>query len=209
MAIPPSPEPFGALLLAGGRSSRMGRDKASLAYRSVPLLTHMKRLAGAAGAAPVLVSGGPAGDLPDPLPGAGPAAGLCALADHARGRPQAVPHGWPYAWIVLPVDMPLLGPSLLRRLAATPGRAAHFAGQPLPLMLRLEAETFRVADAAKARLLAGESVALHRMLADLGAAALAASAAEQAELVNANTPDAWQNILAAAAQEPGGRPGEA
>lgn len=186
---PAAPNPtFGVLILAGGRSSRMGTDKASLPYRGVTLLSHMKGLAARAGASLILVGGGPLGDLKDPVAGAGPAASLCALADSALAEQG------PSRWVVLPVDMPLLEPSLVRRLAAAPGATAAFAGHPLPLALSLNATTRAVFAGVKARLIAHESVAVWQVLDLLDGQDLTADADEVAQLVNANTPDEWSRL---------------
>lgn len=181
--------PFGAFLLAGGSSRRMGQDKAALSYQGIPLLDHIRDLARKAGATPVLVGGGASADVPDPFPGAGPANALCALANAALD-------GMPPAWVVLPVDMPLLGPGLLQRLARTPGHAAHFMDQPLPFLLRLDTHVRTYAGEVAHRLAARDSISLYRVLEDLRATVLTPSDAEQAQLVNANTPTDWQAVLA-------------
>ena len=60
-----------AVILAGGRSVRMGRDKALLRINGETLLARTTRLAHEAGAAPVYLSGreGVPGALPDRHPG--------------------------------------------------------------------------------------------------------------------------------------------
>ena len=94
---------LGALILAGGRSRRMGRDKASLIWRGHSLLDHARRLAQAAGADPVLISGRKDG-LADPLPDLGPAGGVLALVRHWQAAVDCLPA----RWLLLPVDMPAL-----------------------------------------------------------------------------------------------------
>jgi molybdopterin-guanine dinucleotide biosynthesis protein A len=94
-------------VLAGGRSTRMGEDKAACLVHGVPLLDHVVARH-SAGAASVLVAHGRApGRLPsgaiavaDPEPGLGPLAGVAAVL-------AASPT--PFA-LVVPVDMPLLPP---------------------------------------------------------------------------------------------------
>lgn len=189
MSDPKAPNPtFGALILAGGRSSRMGTDKASLSYRGVTLLEHMRDLAGQSGAALALVSGGPHGDVPDGVPLAGPVAGLCALADH-------VPAGQsPERWLVIPVDMPCLQPLLLQRLAMAGSKAISYARRPLPLALTLDRSTRGVLARMRDKLIAGESVAIQRVLELLEADTLAPNEDEEAQLVNANTPAEWKQL---------------
>lgn len=180
---------FGTLILAGGRSSRMGTDKASLPYTGQTLLDHMRDLARQAGAVTILVGGGFRADLKDPVAGAGPVASLCALAEAAKG---------PERWLVLPVDMPLLGPNLLRCLVTAGAAATYFAGHPLPLALTMDNRARSILERAKGKLMGGESVAVHEVLTQLEADALAPTTAESEQLVNANTPEEWAQLAAQA-----------
>ena len=99
-------------VLAGGQASRMGRDKAFVEFAGRPLIAHALAAlqqaglpAAIAGATPSACAGLAvfAPVIPDASPGLGPLSGICAAlaADAAR---QAV---------FLPVDLPLLPPSLL------------------------------------------------------------------------------------------------
>jgi molybdopterin-guanine dinucleotide biosynthesis protein A len=99
-------------VLAGGQSSRMGRDKALLEFAGRPLIAHALDVFQEAGitamiagaASPALKS------LPidtqlieDASPGLGPLSGICTALSTTSAR---------YA-VFLPVDLPLLPPSLL------------------------------------------------------------------------------------------------
>jgi molybdopterin-guanine dinucleotide biosynthesis protein A len=126
---------FDAVILAGGKSSRLGGvPKAQLTYDGGTLL--QRALAAAHGAGRVVVVGPDPGTLPegtltareDP-PFAGPAAaieaGLLALEEHGREkhlRQGRSPRETPAPWIlVMACDMPLAGagvPVLLQELAA-------------------------------------------------------------------------------------------
>jgi molybdopterin-guanine dinucleotide biosynthesis protein A len=190
MNDPEGPEPtFGALILAGGLSSRMGTDKASLPYGAQTLLEHMRAIAGRAGARTILVGGGPYGDLPDPVAEAGPAASLWALA---RTTSKVATNS---RWVVIPVDMPLLERPLLRRLVAAGPRAAFFAGHPLPLALTMDNATRDVLERMGERLSAGKSISVHHVLELLGADTLSPDATERAQLVNANTREEWNQLM--------------
>ena len=65
--------PMGGFILAGGRSTRMGRDKALLDWHGTPLLSHMVALLEEA-TDEVKVVG--RNHLPDRLPGCGPLSGI-------------------------------------------------------------------------------------------------------------------------------------
>ena len=131
--------PLFGLVLAGGRSSRMKRDKAALAYHGATQLERAWELlepfasrrfisVRADQADDALRAGYP--QIRDTLPDGGPAAGiLAALESH----PAA-------AWLVLACDLPFLGRETLAHLVArrdparvaTAFRSAH-DGLPEPL----------------------------------------------------------------------------
>lgn len=115
---------LGAIVLAGGQSSRMGSDKAALDWHGTPLLRRVTGvLTRAVSPGPVIVVGAPGQALPglaggvevvsDERPGRGPleglAAGLAAIADRA-----AVAY-------VSSVDVPLLRPDFVRFVAGAVG----------------------------------------------------------------------------------------
>ena len=131
--------PVRGLVLAGGRSTRMGRDKAALVYRGRDQLTVTLDLLAEAGV-PGWVSVR-AGQTDDPArarhpqiidgpEGEGPIAGILAAL---RSAPEA-------AWLVLACDLPFLDAGTLRALldardptrVATAFRSGH-DGLPEPL----------------------------------------------------------------------------
>jgi molybdenum cofactor guanylyltransferase len=124
------PGPIAGIILAGGRSRRMGKDKADIGFRGQSFLERATTLLQATGCSPVRVSGRP--DLPDGIPdrepGQGPARAildaLAAISDTASGA------------LFIPVDMPLLEPADLMPLMATnPARACAWDNHPLPAYL--------------------------------------------------------------------------
>ena len=132
------PTPWVGVVLAGGRSSRMGRDKARLAWRDQSLLALACARLQAAGACKVVVSGDypEYAGIPDALPALGPLGGLASVVD-------ALPDG---VLLLVPVDMPLLTPELLDRLArhqATP--CVTYRDHVLPMRLVVDASTRCVA----------------------------------------------------------------
>jgi len=107
---------FSAVILAGGKSSRMGRDKAFLEFEGAPLLARQVKLAREAGAKEIFISGRANTDyttfncpiLFDDFPDAGPLAGIDRALDVC-----ATP-----ILLVLAVDMPQMTASLLQELVA-------------------------------------------------------------------------------------------
>ena len=113
---PPASPNFSAVLLAGGNSTRMGRDKAALLIDGRPLW--QRQLATLRATAPVelFISGKPDGPyaadgvpiIADAIPGLGPLAGLAAALRHAR---QA-------RLLVLAIDLPAITAPFLGKLLA-------------------------------------------------------------------------------------------
>jgi molybdenum cofactor cytidylyltransferase len=128
----PAPKgPVGAIILAAGRSSRMGGEHKLLAeWRGKPLVAHVADAITAAGLPPpvVVVLGARADDVRAAL-GKRPALYVTAT-DYAEGLSRslraglaAVPATWSAAIICL-ADMPRITPALLQSLATAPGDVA-------------------------------------------------------------------------------------
>lgn len=99
-------------VLAGGRSTRMGADKAFVEFAGRPLIAHVLGVLASAGV-PMFIAGAQPGArpllekyapvTPDMEPGLGPLSGVCAaLASVSAAR-----------GVFLPVDVPLLPSSLI------------------------------------------------------------------------------------------------
>lgn len=166
--------PFGAIILTGGASRRMGADKASLDWDGQRAVDRVAALAMAAGAARVLTAGRDLGleHVEDPEPGAGPVAGVLggARAMAARGLARA---------LVLAVDAPTVTADDLAPLLAAPGPGAFYDGLPVPMVFELAA-------------LPGEAEAswpLRRLVERAGLAALPCDEAMRPRLRGANTPE--------------------
>ncbi len=116
-------------VLAGGQSSRMGRDKALVEFEGRPLIEWAIEILKGAGVAVDIVGSREEGRsrlesyaslIPDAAPGLGPLAGVCAGAGSTSAE---------YA-VFLPVDVPLLPSSLigyLLRRARVSGAAVTLA----------------------------------------------------------------------------------
>ncbi len=112
-------------VLAGGQSRRMGTDKALVEFMGRPLVAHALDLVRAAGL-PVFIAGArsplePLASLvPDARTDEGPLGGICAalesLKDSSSHRPTGALVPQARFALFLPVDLPLLPPSLLSYL---------------------------------------------------------------------------------------------
>jgi len=169
-----------AVLLAGGRSSRMGTDKALLPWGDGTLLTHMRAMLLTAGASEVIVSGDrPDIDgVPDATPDTGPMGALAQLAPRLHDG----------AWIVVPVDMPLLSAELLRALLAVDATCACVEGHALPMRLRMDDRLRAVMEDIGQR--SGRERSLRALQHGVETQRLPAAHWLQA-LRNCNTPEDW------------------
>jgi len=121
-----SDAPFAVAVLAGGRSTRMGRDKALLVLGGRTLLARQVALAWELGPAEVWVAGRAQAELggldargiPDAVPGAGPLGGLAAALEATQAHHV----------LLLAVDMPALTAAFLGRVLAA--RAAGVGAAP-------------------------------------------------------------------------------
>ncbi len=118
------------IVLAGGRSTRMGRDKALLSFRGRRLIDHMVDIMARSGVETVAVSGSYPG-LPcieDRVFNRGPVGGLHSVLATGLSLGTAI--------LVVPVDMPNLNPSLLNRLLIelydTNSHAIQIEGYEMP-----------------------------------------------------------------------------
>ena len=183
----------GGLVLAGGRSRRMGAAKAGLDWHGRPLVVHVTdclRAALGGAEAPVVVVRAPGQPLPalaagvdvvdDPAEGQGPLQGLAAgLAHlHARGIEDAV---------AVATDQPWAAAVVARLVAARrPGDdAVAFAGQPLGALYATA-----LGATAQARLDAGKG-SLRGLLAAVATRELPFDAEAEAALRSLDTPEAY------------------
>lgn len=180
------------VVLAGGRSQRMGADKARLQWQGRTLLDHLLALLEASGCTRVLVSGGYSAypHVRDRWPHRGPLGGLASIAAEALET----------RWLVLAVDQPLLDVEMLRSLrigleaAIERGRGVcRFGEEQLPMALQMSADIRRWMEGALKG--AGSGASLKHLQERLRVHTLAADAGVRARLRGANTPEEWQALL--------------
>ena len=188
---------FSALILVGGASSRMGADKAALAWGGHRAVDRLAALARTLGADRVLTVGARTYGLPaitEETPSGGPVGGVLAgLARLDRLGAQRA--------LVLAVDAPTVRAGDLRPLLAAPAPGAAYAGLHLPLVVHLST-------AGRAGAAPGWPMA--RFVEAAGLARPAPPAGAVARLRGANTADERAALLAElAAHEAAESPGAA
>jgi molybdopterin-guanine dinucleotide biosynthesis protein A len=173
---------LGAMILCGGRGSRMGEDKATVDWAGRRAVDRVADLAVAVGAQTVATVG-PADyglqAVRDDEPFGGPVGGILAGARAlaAQGCTRA---------LVLAVDTPTVTAADLAALLAHDGPAAAYDGLHLPLVVDL--------DAIPAGATAG--MPIKALAADAGAVRLPVPPGAQARLRGANTPQERDALLA-------------
>lgn len=173
------------VVLAGGRSKRMGVDKALLPWHGRPLIEHMRGLLLDTGATTVVFSGERAGypGIADRWPDHGPIGGLASVV-------AGLDDG---ELLVVPVDMPLLTVDMLRTLLATMDRAcARPADAMLPMRMRLDAASRAVLMEMIGR--PGKVCSIRALQQALGVTEVEITADDAARLINCNTPTEWQEV---------------
>jgi molybdopterin-guanine dinucleotide biosynthesis protein A len=158
-----SPFSFSALLLAGGRSTRMGRDKAGVVIENRPLWEYPITALRATGPAEILLSGPPDGPyaasgcdiVMDDEPSRGPLSGICAGLERCRTP-----------WLlVLAIDMVRMTPQFLSELlrlarADEQGRVPECDGKLHPLAAVYPRRCLSLA----AECLRGDDWSMHRFV---------------------------------------------
>lgn len=116
------------IVLAGGRSRRMGQNKALLNFKGRKLIDHMIDLLQASGLRDVFISGSLRGYscIEDDKISAGPAQAIRTVLKTKPGYD---------GYLFVPVDMPLLRPEILHPLLKQP-RGAYYRDRPLPAFIK-------------------------------------------------------------------------
>lgn len=118
------------IILAGGKSRRMGTDKAALDFGGSRLIDIARSLLDEAGCGPVFVSGRPQEEnaIPDSRSGSGPAQAMLDCLEFLGGDYDGA--------LFLPVDMPLLqAGDLAALLSGQSGHCQAWESHPLPVFI--------------------------------------------------------------------------
>ncbi len=181
------------VILAGGQSSRMGLDKATLPIAGTTLLEYMHAKLLQAGIDEIVICRNAPGYLNDDIPQLGPLGALYTLSQRYPGRRA----------LIIPVDMPLLREVTLQNFQAaalasetsTSTSPATLGQQIFPLYLPftpavIEALNKRTKNPDDLSIAAFLRETAGRRLRDVG------HKTDNDEFLNANTPQQWQTILA-------------
>jgi len=169
----PDRERIAGVVLAGGRSSRMGENKALMEFQGKPLIHHMTEILQEMHIKNIYVSGKYEGYncLPDSAPFAGPAAAIRGVMERLDNYDGV---------LFVPVDMPFLVPEILEELLQC-DNGACYEERPLPLYL----------PTAKAP---GQGDAVKDMLSFMDITTLPFPRGKNNYFVNINTPEDWKGV---------------
>ncbi|MCL1125088.1 molybdenum cofactor guanylyltransferase [Shewanella surugensis] len=119
------------VILAGGKSKRMGTDKANLCIDGQSMLVRNQLLLQSIGINNILVCRNKAEYLSDIHPDCGPMGAIHSALNYAQKNNKY------QSLIIIPIDMPLLNKPLLQALMNTQGScsAQYYQDTPLPLFL--------------------------------------------------------------------------
>ncbi len=163
------------MVLAGGKSSRMGRDKALMEYCGLPLIESMINLLHRTDLCNVYVSGDIEGYncIKDSTKFEGPARAIIDVMVELPDYSGA---------LFIPVDMPLLTPEILQ-LLLNKNSTAYFKGRPLPCFI------------SKPCNIKSECSSVHELLEDQGAVTVDLPAKHEEFMHNFNTTQEWAELI--------------
>jgi molybdopterin-guanine dinucleotide biosynthesis protein A len=170
------------VVLAGGRSSRMGKDKALLEINASSMIDRTVRTLEETSVRKVVVSrnDGKAEHLADLIPNKGPLSGIHSVA--AR-----FPH---LNLIVVPVDLPLIDAKTLQQLINNGQKAqknVRYKKQNMPIYINNTAHFRKVIEDT---LHSNESYSLRKLCSHFPIVEL--DSPNTFKMFNANTPEEWQ-----------------
>lgn len=169
---------FAGVILAGGKSSRMGQNKAlMMTHQGERFIDVAAARLREAGASKVMVSGDVGGYdcLPDQSPHAGPACAILGMTRALLAYEGAV---------FIPVDIPLMTADLLRNLTESRD-GAFYEGHPLPAYLPV----------LKMSLVsARDELSVRQMLDEMEISPIRLAQEEEGRFLNINTPEEYGRL---------------
>ena len=161
------------IILAGGQSSRMGRNKSLLVFQGLPMVEHMRKILARAGIQDVYISGTLAGyeTISDSEPQAGPGRAMAHLLKKFSTRYERL--------LFIPVDMPFMGEDIIGALASAAGNV-FIKDHPFPNCLLTRSAPL-TANSVKG------------ILQEVFAGAVEIPGAREKDFLNLNTPEEWEN----------------
>jgi molybdopterin-guanine dinucleotide biosynthesis protein A len=182
-----------AVILIGGRSSRMGRDKATLPFKNFRLVDHVANTIKEAGIADIFVSGELDGydSIADIHKNKGPVAGICSSIMECYSKSFS-------ATIITPVDMPFFSKELVETLINKENdiEAQYFEKHPLPLFIKINEDILKYCRQINKELKSNKDISVKAFLKALNTKQLKIPDYMMKNLKNTNTPQEWAEVVA-------------
>lgn len=169
-------------VLAGGKSSRMGQNKALMIYKGLRLVDHMANILFDGGVENVIISGRISSghqNIEDEIIDLGPIGGIISVLLSGEVKNSDL-------IVFTPVDMPLLKASLIRQLLDD--KTSCFENCPLPFSLEVSEEITLLARQIKAE---RKPIAVKDFLGQLQVNYIKTN---QENLVNINSQSDWEKL---------------
>lgn len=186
------------VVLAGGKSSRMGKDKTQLCFRGRTLLDHAIELLKETlkflkeDYSQIFLSGNinhPC-SIPDSYVDLGPLGGVLSVLDHLSE--YSCDSHTPQKVLFIPVDMPALNSQILLELVSIQGtfQSIQFERHELPFVMNNDAFVRKMIK----QLLMSEQRSLYQLHSKLESCKVPLSSAQEIHLININFPDDWSQF---------------
>ena len=183
------------VILAGGKSSRMGQDKATLCINGESLLLRTRNTLINSGCTQILLSGfvRPGWSdvvIPDLYPNSGPVGGIVSTLQRLMnsGISQKIV-------LFVPIDAPLLSSDLLASMMNTASEIGCFMSEsPMPFVLKTNENVFKQLALTISDIRAGKSCSVKRFIERLNLMTIPSTDARISQLLNVNTPAEWEGV---------------
>mgnify|MGYP001003596910 CR=1 FL=1 len=179
------------VILIGGKSSRMGKDKASLMFNNLRLVDHIAEILISSGFKKIITSGIIKGyeSVPDLVKNKGPVGGICSSIIHCQKNSLT-------KLVIIPVDMPLISSEVVNFMieSSDDSEFTHFEEKPLPLVVRISDSIASFCVKTNQNLSDGKEMSVKSFLRNFTTSAITIPQNLAKNLTNTNTKEEWRKI---------------
>lgn len=177
------------VILVGGKSSRMGKDKASLRFNDLRLVDQIAKVLTSSGVRKIITSGIIEGyeGVPDLIPNKGPVGGICSSIIHCQKNSFTKA-------VIIPVDMPLISSEVVNFMieSSDDSEFTHFEEKPLPLVVRISDSIASFCIKTNQNLSDGKEMSVKSFLKNFTTSSITIPQNLAKNLTNTNTPKEWE-----------------
>jgi molybdopterin-guanine dinucleotide biosynthesis protein A len=177
------------IILIGGKSSRMGKEKASLMFNDLRLVDHIAKILTSSGVKEIITSGIIKGyeGVSDLVKNKGPVGGICSSIIYCQKNSFTKA-------IIVPVDMPLISLEVINFMVTSSGNSkfTHFEEKPLPLVVRISDSIASFCAKTNQDLSDGKEMSVKSFLKNFTTSSITIPQNLAKNLTNTNTPKEWE-----------------